>query len=166
MNNIYDIVDDVFTFNKEAGLLGKPMDSFLETAYVLEEGMEGFEAAFNSEHKDGTPVKPGDKEWVTARQWALGLMNQVHQAFEQRNLPLPSDVEEFDKAIDGIWFNIGKLAKMGLSREQVRAGFDSVFEANMAKIDGPKDELGKQLKPEGWEGPEDELQIILDERRS
>ena len=162
---MYDIVDDVFHFNKEAKLLDKPMDTFAETAYVLEEAMEGFEAAFNGAHKDGTPVKPGDKEWVTPRAWSLGFMNQILQAFQQRNLDLPSEVEEFDKAIDGIWFNIGKLAKMNLTETQVRNGFNAVARANMTKIDGPKDEHGKQLKPEGWVGPEVELQKILDKRK-
>jgi len=162
---MFDIVDDVFHFNEEAGLLGKPMDSFLETAYVLEEGIEGFEAAFNGQHKDGTPIKPGDKEWVTARQWSLSFMNQIHQAFEQRKLEMPSEVSEFDKAIDGIWFNIGKLAKMNLSEYQVREGFAAVYRANIAKIGGPKDEHGKQLKPEGWKGPEATLQEILDKRK-
>ena len=161
-----DIIDDIFRFNIKAELLGKPMDSFAETAYVLEEGMEGFEAAFNGAHKDGTAIKPGDKEWVNARQWSLSLMNQVHQAFEQRNLPMPAEVEEFDKAIDGVWFNIGKLAKMGLSRDQVREGFEAVYQANISKVGGPKDEHGKQLKPKGWTGPESRLQEILDERES
>ena len=73
--------------------------------------------------------------------------------------------QEFDKAIDGIWFNVGKLAKMKLSREQVREGFEAVYDANMSKIGGPKDEHGKQLKPEGWVGPEVELQKILDKRK-
>ena len=163
MHNI-DIIDDIFHFNKEAGLLGKPMDTFHETAYILEEAMEGFEPAFNGQHKDGTPVVPGDKEWVTARAWSLSLMNQILQAFEQRNLSLPKEVSDFDKSIDGTWFNIGRLAKMGLSREQVREGFEAVYQANISKIGGPKDEHGKQLKPEGWVGPETKLQKILDKR--
>lgn len=161
---MFDLIDSIYDFNEQAGLLGKPMDTFAETAYVLEEGIEGFEAAFNGQHKDGSMVVPGDKEWVTARSWSLGLMNQVHGAFEQRNLELPSEVSDFDKAIDGAWFNIGRLAKMGLSPDQVRAGFDVVYNANIKKVGAPKDAQGKQLKPEGWVGPEVGLQRILDER--
>lgn len=163
---MHDIIDQVFHFNQEAGLLGGELDTFAETAYILEEAMEGFEGAFNGAHEDGTLIVPGDKEWITARQWSLSFMNQILQAFEQRGLPLPNEVAEFDKSIDGSWFNIGRLAKMGLSREQVKDGFDAVYMANIAKIGGPKDEHGKQLKPVGWTGPEDELQKILDKRVS
>ena len=35
----------------------------------------------------------------------------------------------------------------------------------MRKLEGPKDAKGKQLKPEGWTGPEEALQAILDERQ-
>lgn len=158
------IIDDVAKFNEEAGLLGNPMDTFAETAYILEEAMEGFEAVFNGAHEDGTPVVPGDPEWVTPRSWSLGLMNQILMGFEQRGLPLPAEVDEFDKAIDGVWFNLGKLLKMGLHPELIQEGFDIVAEANMAKIGGPKDEHGKQLKPEGWVAPETKLQAVLDKR--
>ncbi len=159
-----DPIKGIVEFNRGAGFIGKGMDSFKETAYILEEAIEGFEGAFNGQHENGTPVKPGDKTWVTARQWSLGLMNQIHQAFEQRGLPMPSEVEEFDKAIDGIVFNVGKLAKMGLTDAQITQGINVVNDANMAKLGAPKDEHGKQLKPEGWVGPEVELQKILDGR--
>jgi len=141
------------------------MDTFNETAYILEEAMEGFEGSFNASDKDGNPIKPGDKYWVTARQWSLSIMNQVLDAFNKRpDLTLPSEVAEFDKAIDGVVFNIGKLAKMGLTEAQIHKGFQAVYDCNMAKLGGPKDDLGKQLKPEGWTGPEDNLQEILNGR--
>lgn len=159
-----DIVSDIIEFNDKAGLLGGEMDTFLETAYILEEGFEGFEAALNGYDEDGSMITKGHKDFVSARDWALGFMNQVLQAFEIRGLELPSEVAEFDKAIDGVVFNIGKLAKMRLTRDQIVRGFAAVHKANMAKLGGPKDEFGKQLKPEGWVGPEDELQAILDER--
>ena len=153
------IVEDIYKFNEAMGLLGKGMDSFLETAYILEEAVEGYEDVFNNPDDPKAPV-------VTARDWALGFLNQVKEAKERRNLPMPSEVAELDKAIDGVVFNIGKMAKMGLTSEQIERAFAVVNDCNMAKLDGPKDELGKQLKPEGWTGPEDKLQAILDERES
>jgi predicted HAD superfamily Cof-like phosphohydrolase len=151
------IIKDIYDFNDKAGLLGNGMDSFLETAYILEEAIEGYEDVFNNPDDENAPV-------VTARDWALGFLNQVKEAKEQRGLPMPSEVAELDKAIDGVVFNIGKIAKMGLNPEQIARAFKVVHGCNMNKLSGPKDELGKQLKPEGWTGPEEELQKILDER--
>ena len=152
-----NIVQDIVNFNDKAGLLGQGMDSFMETAYVLEEAIEGYEDVFNQPEDPKAPV-------ITARSWALGFLNQVKDAKEARNLPMPEEVDEADKAIDGVWFNIGKLAKMNLTPEQIVRMFGVVYVCNMAKLGGPKDELGKQLKPEGWVGPEPQLQEILDER--
>jgi len=153
------LVQDIYDFNEKAGLLGNGMDSFMETAYILEEAIEGYEDVFNMPEDPNAPV-------VTARSWALGFLNQVKQAKENRGLPMPAEVDEVDKAIDGVVFNIGKLAKMGLTVEQICRMFKVVSDCNMSKLDGPKDDLGKQLKPEGWTGPEKDLQKILDERPS
>jgi len=152
------LIEDIHTFNEKADLLGKGMDSFMETAFILEEAVEGYEDVFNMPEDPKAPV-------VTARSWALGFLNQVKEAKESRGLPMPAEVDEVDKAIDGVVFNIGKLAKMDLSVDQIERMFKVVSGCNMAKLDGPKDEHGKQLKPEGWTGPEPELQKILDERK-
>lgn len=133
------------------------MDSFAETAYILEEAVEGYEDVFNMPEDPNAPV-------VTARSWALGFLNQVKDAKEARNLPMPTEVAELDKAIDGAVFNIGKMLKMGLTPAQVETAFSIVSAANLSKLGGPKDDLGKQLKPEGWKGPEDSLQVLLDNR--
>lgn len=154
-----ELVEDIYLFNKKAGFLGKGMDSFMETAYILEEAVEGYEDVFNMPEDPNAPV-------VTARSWALGFLNQVKEAKEARGLPMPEEVDELDKAIDGVVFNIGKMAKMGLSVEQISAAFKIVSDANMAKLGAPKDDLGKQLKPEGWVGPEVKLQELLDARET
>ena len=152
-----NLVEQIVDFNDKAGFLGKGMDSFKETAYILEEAIEGYEDVFNNPDDPDAPV-------VTPRIWAVSFLNQVKEAKETRGLPMPAEVDEFDKAIDGVVFNIGKLAKMGLSIEQIYEGFSVVSEANLSKIGAPKDELGKQLKPEGWVAPENRLQAILNER--
>ncbi len=157
-------IEAIVQFNQDAGLLENGMDSFIETAYTFEESLEGFEVAMNGAHEDGTPVAPGDKEWISPRQWSLSLMNQIHQAFEQRGLPMMEEVDELDKAIDLIVFSIGKMAKMGLSPTQIEEAIMVVAEVNKDKIGLPKDKHGKQLKPSGWTGPEKELQLILNER--
>ena len=154
----------IYEFNEKAGFLGKGMDSFIETAYTLEEAIEGFEPAFNASREDGTVIVKGDADFLTARQWSLSLMNSIHEAFEQRNVPMPDEVDELDKAIDLVVFSIGKMAKMGLSQDQIAEAFDVVADANLSKIGAPKDALGKQLKPEGWIAPETKLQEILDRR--
>jgi len=157
MTSSPDIVQGIYTFNDEAGLLGKGMDSFVETAYILEEAIEGYEDVFNLPDDPEAPT-------VTARDWSLSLLNQVKLAKENRNLPMPSEVAELDKAIDGAIFNIGKMAKMGLSVDQIHTAFAIVNAANMSKLAAPKDDLGKQLKPDGWVGPEADLQVLLDNR--
>jgi len=158
------IIKDIYKFNKEAGLLEDEMDAFKELAYVFEESFEGFEGCYTGHDENGEFYKPGDPEYPTARQLGLSLANSIKDGMAMRGLDMPSEVAEFDKSIDAIWFHIGKLAKMKLTEDQVERGFKAVAECNMAKLSGPKDEHGKQLKPEGWTGPEEKLQAILDER--
>jgi len=159
------LVEDIYTFNQEAGLLGKGMDSFKEMAYTLEECFEGFEGAYNTLDKDGNPFKPGDMEYPTSRQLGLSLANSLKDGMDIHKLPDIPEVGELDKSIDIVVYNIGKIAKMGLTVEEIYEAFAVVSEANLAKLNGPKDEHGKQLKPEGWVPPEDKLQLILDSRK-
>lgn len=159
-----NMIKDVFTFNREAGLFDKGMDPFVELAYVLEESFEGYEEAYNIADENGDRYKPGDEKYPTARQLGLSLANSIKDSFERNGFPQPDDVAEFDKSLDAIVFHLGKLGKMRLTEDQVARGFTAVHHCNMAKLRGPKDDLGKQLKPEGWTGPEEALQSILDER--
>jgi len=160
------ILTDIYAFNKQAGFLdGTPMDPFKELAYVLEESMEGFENAYVTKDEHGEYFKPGDKEYPTARQLGLSLANSIREAMSAKGFDMPSEVEEFDKSIDSVWFHIGKLLKMGLTTEQIDEGFNAVAKANLSKLSAGKDSLGKQLKPEGWVGPEEALQAILDRRK-
>lgn len=157
-------IEDVYEFNKRADLLEDGMDPFKELAYVFEESFEGFEECYNTQDENGDPFKPGDKEYPTARQLGLSLANSIKDAVERRGLEMPSEVAEVDKSIDAMVFHIGKLAKMGLTADQTERLCSVVTGANLRKLDGPKDDHGKQLKPEGWVGPEEDLQKILDER--
>lgn len=157
-------LEDVQEFNERTGLLEGEMDAFKELAYIFEEAFEGFEECYNTANPDGEFYKPGDKEYPTARTLGLSLTNSLKDAVERRGLEMPSEVSEVDKSIDAMVFHAGKLLKMGLSPDQITRIQDAVTSANLRKLDGPKDEHGKQLKPEGWTGPEPEIQAILDER--
>ena len=158
------LINDVYAFNKEAGFLGEGMDSFKELAYVLEESFEGYEEAYNTVDESGERYKPGDDKYPTARQLGLSLANSIKDSFERNGFTLPTEVAEADKSIDAVYFHIGKLAKMDLTPDQIKRMFSVVHNCNMNKLTGPKDDLGKQLKPDDWVGPEDQLQAILDER--
>ena len=144
----------VHKFNKEAGLLGKPYNDHVESAFLIEEAIEGFDLdklinALNLE------VYSNKKSKDVARAILGSVKDETI-----------TDVERFDKHIDAFVYTIGSMLKMGLSPQQIEQGIAVVMQANMKKIGAPKDAEGKLLKPEGWEqyAPEPKLQAILDKR--
>lgn len=58
-----------------------------------------------------------------------------------------------DALCDILYVVYGMAIALGLDLEPF---FDEVQRANMEKAGGPKREDGKQLKPEGWRGPDHE----------
>jgi hypothetical protein len=160
-----DVIEGIVEFNEKAGLLNNGMDSFNETAYIFEEAFEGYEDAYVLKDEKGNYYPKGHPRYPTSRQLGLSLMNSIREALSAKGFELPSDVAELDKAIDLIVFSVGKMAKMGLTADQIKEAINVVNEANLNKLGGPKDEAGKQLKPEGWVGPEKALQGILDSRK-
>lgn len=56
-----------------------------------------------------------------------------------------------DALADILYVTYGTFVAFGVNAKQV---CDLVHDANMAKLGGPKDEHGKQLKPEGWVAPD------------
>ena len=75
-----------------------------------------------------------------------------------------NDVDRFDKHIDGIYFAIGAMHKLGLSPKQIIEGLQVVHNGNLAKS-GKKDENGKVIKTNDFLEPEPLLQEILDNRK-
>ena len=144
-------IQSVYEFNQKAGLLDLGYDDFRESAYPIEEALEGFDITYlnNRLHlpEDSSP-KDTSRAIVTGHCRTTDI----------------SDVDRFDKSIDSIIFSLGSLFKLGLSVDQVLRGLQTVADANMAKLSVGKDSEGKQMKPEGFVGPETELQEILDER--
>ena len=154
-------VQQIYDFNKQAGLLEKGYDDFLESSFQIEEALEGFPNLQNlaniltdeeSEDRVRDDASPKNISRAIVR-YVIG------------DTPI-SDVDRLDKAIDAIVFAIGSIAKLGLSPAQITRAIDVVTEANLQKLSMPKDEHGKLQKPANFVGPEAKLQAILDERVS
>jgi hypothetical protein len=83
------------------------------------------------------------------RDWMLTLEERL-----QDNDPESEVIEAWAQVIDAMCDTIVVVHNtsnaMGIDLEPF---YDEVHRTNMAKIGGPKDADGKQLKPEGWEGP-------------
>ena len=70
-------------------------------------------------------------------------------------------VEQFDALLDSLYIAIGELHKFGATPEAIVEGLQVVHDKNVEKT-GTKDATGKVVKPEGFVGPEKDLQVILD----
>lgn len=143
-------VKQIWKFNQEAGLLDLGYDDARECAYPIEEALEGFTSLY---HLDSEVAIDGN----LPKYWSRELISRVG-SFEG------TDVDRFDKHLDAIVFAFGSLAKLGLTPQQAVKGLGIVMEANLTKLSVGKDSEGKQMKPEGFVGPEVKLQKILDER--
>ena len=151
-------VQQIYDFNKDAGLLEKGYDDFLESSFQIEEALEGLNdlpylATRLHENQESHSENFNPKE--CARQI-------VRLATMDNKTPL-SNVERLDKAIDAIVFAVGSIAKLGLTPEQIERAILVVAEANLQKLTMPKDEYGKLTKPADFVGPEVKLQEILNE---
>ena len=157
-----NFVQQIYDFNKQAGLLEKGYDDFLESSFQIEEALEGFPKLQNlaniltdeeSEDRVRDDASPKNISRAIVR-YVIG------------NTTIP-DVDRLDKAIDAIVFAIGSIAKLGLSPTQITRAIDVVTEANLQKLSNIKvDSNGKLLKDSNFIGPEAKLQSILDERVS
>ena len=141
-----NFIQEIYDFNKQAGLLEKGYSDFLESSFQIEEALEGFPTHLI------LPESNSDTPKDVSRELIKGLR------FEG------SDVDRLDKAIDAIVFAVGSIAKLGLTPEQISKAISIVTNANLQKLTMPKDEHGKLTKPDDFVGPEVELQKILDER--
>ena len=171
---IYDylqpnFVQEIYNFNKQAGLLEKGYDDFLESSFQIEEALEGFELEGilpileNSHPHYAQSPHYGE---ATAKDVSRAIVTHCIYPIKKDGIPVViSDVDRLDKAIDAIVFAIGSIAKLGLNVEQIHRAIGVVTEANLQKLTMPKDEHGKLTKPAGFVGPESKLQAILDERQ-
>ena len=140
-------VQQIYDFNKQAGLLEKGYDDFLESSFQIEEALEGYEIEYGFTVSLDTP-KEMSRTIVRAQGPFVG-----------------TDVDRLDKAIDAIVFAVGSIAKLGLTPPQIREAIEIVTTANLQKLSNIKvDSNGKLLKDSNFIGPETKLQELLDRR--
>lgn len=158
-----NFVQQIYDFNKQAGLLDRGYDDFLEASFQIEEALEGFnslEYLGKLLTKDEMSIESNPKE--LSRMIVNAALDRELSGYEDI-----TDVDRLDKAIDAIVFAIGSIAKLGLSPAQITRAIDVVTEANLQKLSNIKvDSNGKLLKDSNFIGPEAKLQAILDERVS
>ena len=148
VNVTVDHIDAIYQFNEQAGLLEQGYNDFSESAYQIEEALEGYEIAHGFTVHLDTP-KEMSRTIVRAQGPFIG-----------------TDVDRLDKAIDAIVFAVGSIAKLGLTPPQIREAIEIVTTANLQKLSMPKDEFGKLTKPANFVGPETKLQELLDRRNA
>ena len=141
-------IDAIYQFNEQAGLLEQGYNDFSESAYQIEEALEGYEIAQGFTVHLDTP-KEMSRTIVRAQGSFVG-----------------TDVDRLDKAIDAIVFAVGSIAKLGLTPPQIREAIEIVTTANLQKLSMPKDEFGKLTKPADFVGPEAKLQELLGKRNA
>ena len=153
-------VQQIYDFNKQAGLLEKGYDDFLESSFQIEEALEGFgdlpylQVRLHSEGKHY-------EELCNPKEISRQIVRLAEMDSKPTNIP---DVDRLDKACDAVVFAIGSMAKLGLTPAQIVEAMHIVTEANLQKLSMPKDEHGKLTKPANFVGPETKLQAILDKR--
>lgn len=144
-----DQVTRIYDFNRVNGLLDKPYNDFLESSFQIEEALEGFNLP--------TIIEALDLK-IDFDTNSKGVSREILSSVSSDSL---SDLERLDKHLDSIIYDIGAIAKLGLTPEQVLQALSIVMDANEAKNGCPKDEFGKLLKPENFPNPEPRLEQLL-----
>ena len=153
-------VQQIYDFNKQAGLLEKGYDDFLESSFQIEEALEGFP---NLQNLANILTDEESEERVRDDASPKNISRAIVQ-YVSGNTKI-SDVDRLDKACDAVVFAIGSMAKLGLTPPQIREAMNIVTEANLQKLSMPKDEHGKLTKPANFVGPETKLQALLDSNK-
>jgi len=147
-------IKSIVKYNKDAGLLEKPYDDFLESSFQIEEALEGH----NTLPYLAMQLNMGS-EVADAKEISREIVSQANYNYEL------SDVDRLDKACDAVVYAIGSMAKLGLDAQQITKALNIVMQFNNAKLVNKQvDSAGKLMKPEGFVGPEAELQKLLDQR--
>lgn len=143
----------IHRFNKEAGLLDKTYSSWLESTFLVEEALEGFDV---SHLESLVPFDEGSINPKTLSRHILGEAN------EYTTLP---EVDALDKSCDAAIFAIGSMAKLGLTPAMITEALNIVMQSNLQKLkDRQYDSKGKLGKNDNFVGPEEKLQALLDRR--
>lgn len=150
-----DFITSIHEFNKLAGLLDQPLDDYREASFIIEEALEGFDLQKLAHflHSDGQTPK-------TVARSIVAYCRESQSGMYPTQL---TDVERLDKACDAIVFAFGYIFKLGLTPEQASRALSIVMAANMQKLTMPRDNYGKLMKSDNFEGPEAKLQQLLEE---
>ena len=155
-------VQQIYDFNKQAGLLEKGYDDFLESSFQIEEALEGFGDLPYLQvrlHSEGEHYE----ELCNPKEISRQIVRLAEMDSKPTNIP---DVDRLDKACDAVVFAIGSMAKLGLTPDQIVEAMNIVTEANLQKLSNIKiDSSGKLLKDSSFIGPETKLQALLDSNK-
>lgn len=155
-------VQQIYDFNKQAGLLEKGYDDFLESSFQIEEALEGFGDLPYLQvrlHSEGEHYE----ELCNPKEISRQIIRLAEMDSKPTNIP---DVDRLDKACDAVVFAIGSMAKLGLTPAQIIEAMNIVTEANLQKLSNVKvDSSGKLLKGSNFVGPETKLQALLDSNK-
>jgi predicted HAD superfamily Cof-like phosphohydrolase len=151
-----NVIKKIYKFNQEAGLLEQGYSDERESAFPIEEMLEGFDdLEYLSSILEMKSVSPKD----ISRCIIDFATNDVGTS----NI---ADVDRLDKHLDAIVFCFGSIFKLGLTPQEAIKALGIVMDANMQKLKNKKiDSVGKVCKDENFIGPETALQAILDERK-
>lgn len=144
-----DQVTRIYEFNRVNGLLDKPYNDFLESSFQIEEALEGFDLPVIIETLD---LK------IDFDTNSKGVAREILSSVSNNEL---SDLDRLDKHLDSIVYDIGAIAKIGLTPTQLLQALSIVMDANEAKNGCPKDSFGKLMKPENFPNPEPRLEQLL-----
>lgn len=115
-----------------------------------------FHKNFNHPYSDKPQTLPLDRSKTRAA-WMMEEINEFLEASKEQDI-----VEQADAMIDVIYFALGTLVEMGVEPDEL---FYIVQKANMSKLfpDGKPhyNEMGKVIKPEGWENPHLKLELAI-----
>ena len=116
-----------------------------------------------------------NREIIGIQPRSLGLLDDEQVMFIEK--AIMEELEEFisatesgdmigaiDALLDGMYFAIGALYKMGLTVDQMEKCMTVIHEANMKKTKGrtKRDNDLDATKPEGWVSPEEAIGRILE----
>ena len=129
------------------------MDKIVYSIYEFNEQIIGM--------PNDLPLQPLPKE---LKEWFWSAMNEelaeYAEAWATQDL-----IGQVDAILDMIYFAVGRLQQMGLTREQTIACFDAIHTANMTKKRGAQAKRGNvetdAVKPDGWISPEEGIKRIL-----
>lgn len=103
------------------------------------------------------PVSLTEERAMKRYEWMLGKLNEFLEAVKVQDV-----AGQADAMIGTIYFALGTLVEMGVQPDIL---FKIVQNANMSKLwsDGKPhyNEMGKVIKPEGWENPHPKLQSAI-----